>query len=205
MEDPAPTTLKQFKASDWAVLATIAVFALLAVLHMLFGLKKVLGILVHPTTAAWVQAIGAIAAIGIAIWVANGADRSARANARITAKHFIRMAQAAIGGLHVVSDIYSEEADVQKVRFLAEVREVHHIGQAVSIALLDPKLCDLVLDARILVARCHDLGSDIRARRPPHHDDEPFPKDRSGYSIGNALLKASWRDIQEIHTKASAL
>lgn len=203
-EQPAKT-LQQFTPFDWAVLAAIGTFLLMGALHVLFGWRAVWNVVIHQSTAAWVQAIGAIAAIGIAIWVASGAERNARENARITAKHFIRMAEAAIGGLHTVCDIYSEESDVQKVRFLAEIREVHHIGQSISIALLQPELCDLVLKARTLVARCHDLGADIRGRRPPNFDTDPFPKDRSGYSIANALLAASWRDIQEISGKAAAL
>lgn len=201
-----PQTMRgQFQAFDWVVVWTIATFSALALLHIVFGLRTVLHVLAHPAMAAWVQAFGAIVAIGVAIWVSRGPDRSARENARVTAKHFLRMAEAAVGGLSVVSGIYSEESDVQKVRFLAELREVHHIGQAVPIAHLQTHLCDLVLQARTLVARCLDLGTDIRRRQPPHHDAHPFPKDRSGFSIGNALLEASWRDIKEINGKAASL
>lgn len=205
MADHAPATRKAFTATDWTILTLVATCAFLAVLHMIFGLRSVLDVLIHPATAAWVQAIGAIAAIAIAIWVANSTERSARENARVTAKHFLRMAEAAIGGLHVVCGIYSEESDVQKVRFLAELKEVHHIGQGISIALLQPQLCDLVLQARTLVARSHDLGVDIRHRPPPRFDAPRFPQNRDGFSIGNALLEGSWNDMKAINEKASML
>ena len=113
---------KDFKLSDWVILSFVTLFAVLGPLHIAFGLRNVVEALSSPTAAAWIQAIGAIAAVGIAIWVSHRSERTSERNAEIASKHFIEMAEAAIGGLYVVSGIQSEEASVQKTRFIGELK-----------------------------------------------------------------------------------
>jgi hypothetical protein len=208
MSKQPPATLEQFNFSDWLVLAAIAGAGILGVLHVLFGLREVLGVLVHPATAAWVQAVGAIGAIGIAIWVAHSADRNAAENARITAKHFIKMASAAVGGLSIVAKIKSEEADVQRIRFLGELSEVQLVGRAADITKLSPELCACVLAARRLVARAYDLGVDIQGRTPAvlrHAPPTMITAPRDGHSIALALLNNSHEELKELDHTAESL
>ncbi len=199
------STIKSFRTSDWIVLGAIAVSGLLGIVHIGFGLRAFFAAFTSQAAAAWVQAIGAIAAIGIAIWIARSADRSAQLNARKAAKHFIRMAEAAIGGLYVVSDSQDGEGDIQKVRFLGELKEVQHIGRDIAIAQLSPELCDCVLDVRRMVARAYDVGSDLRHRRPGPKTQANHFGPRDGHMIGVMLLKASWEDMKEIQKKACTL
>lgn len=56
-------TTKDFNPFDWAILTFISIGLLLMLLHVLFGLHSVFKILADPASAAWVQAIGSIAAI----------------------------------------------------------------------------------------------------------------------------------------------
>lgn len=84
---PQLTMFKDFKLFDWAILGFIAFFALFGLLHIAFGLKNVVEALSSSTAAAWTQAIGAIAAIGIAIWVTHRSERMLERNAEIASKH----------------------------------------------------------------------------------------------------------------------
>lgn len=201
-------TMKSFKFSDWVLLALIAVALFLMVLHAAFGLRAVFQFAAKPAVSAWVQAIGAIGAIGIAIWVAHSTDRNAQANARITAKHFIKMASSAVGGLSIVAKLKSEEADVQRIRYLGELSEVQLVGRAADITKLSPELCACVLTARRLVASAYDLGVDIQGRTPAVFRFAPsttLTNARDGHSIALSLLNASHKELQELEHAAESL
>ena len=194
------TMTKDFTPFDWVVLAFITLFFALGFLHIAFGLSSVVAVLSSPNAAGWVQAVGAIGAIGIAIWVANRSDRVAANSARIATKHFIAMAEAGIGGLYVASGISSEEADVQKARFLGELKEVQLIGQGIQIGQLHPALCELLLAARTTVGRSIDLGIDIRTRTQWHTDLDTALRStpRDGHTIALALIKSSWETMKAL-------
>jgi len=198
---------KDFKPFDWAVLGCISTFAILCVLHICFGMTNVIAVLSSPNTASWVQAIGAIAAIGIAIWVSNRSERTAARTAATAALRFIEMAEAAVGGLYVSTSVSHEEAMVQRARFVGELKEVQLIGQSIQLGHLSPELCSLVLQGRTQMGRCVDLTSEI-AKYPqifvnPEDGLSSYPRD--GYTIAQALIKASWDTTKELSTKAKAL
>ncbi len=198
---------KDFNFSDWAVLGFIALFGIFGVLHIAFGLRNVVDALSTATAAAWIQAIGAIAAIGIAIWVANRSERMTERSAAIASKRFIEMAEAAVGGLYIVTGISSEEADVQRVRFLGELKEVQLIGQGIHLGHLPTELCSIVVEARTTVGRCVSLGHDIS--NYPQRFPDPMQGLRShprdGHTISHSLLKASWESMKELLEKSKAL
>lgn len=196
--------LKDFEISDWIVLSFIGVGAVLGLLHIVFGMKNVVEAMSTSTAAAWIQAIGAIAAVGIAIWVSHRSERASERNAEIASKHFIAMAEAAIGGLYVSSGgPKNEEGYVQTKRFIAELKEVQLIGQGIQLGQLPPKLCKHVLTARTTVGRCVDLGSEISKFSLIHNDLEEGLRShpRDGHTIASSLLKASWESMKEVNEK----
>lgn len=194
------TMTKDFTLFDWVVLTFLTLFIAFGLVHIAFGLSSVMAILSSPNAAGWVQAVGAIGAIGIAIWVANRSDRVAANSARVAAKHFIAMAEAGVGGLYVASGTSSEEADVQKARFLGELKEVQLIGQGIQIGQLQPELCELLLAARTTVGRSIDLGIDIRTRPQWHTDLDTALRSapRDGHTIALALIKSSWETMKAL-------
>lgn len=149
------------------------------------------------------QAIGAIAALGIAIWVSHRSERTSARHADIASKHFIDMAEAAIGGLYVAAGTSSEEASVQKARFIGELKEVQLIGHGIQLGQLSPDLCKHVLEARITVGRCVDIGAELGkyVQRFRDHEEGLRSSPRDGHTITYALLKASWESIKELNKK----
>ncbi|GKS88327.1 hypothetical protein [Acidovorax sp. SUPP2539] len=196
---------KAFKFSDWSLLFLISAAALMGILHIAFGLSKVIDVMSGQTAAAWIQAIGSVAAIGVAIWVANGTERHARESSRASAKHFVRMANDAIGGLWVASKHTSEEAHVQKSRFLAELKEVQLIGQTVNLEYLESKLLDCVLTARTLVARCSEVAKDMHRFPAPKETPAFVASPRDGFTISKALITTSKDKIEELDAIAQTL
>lgn len=194
---------KDFKFSDWTILGFIALFAIFGLLHIAFGLRNVLEVLSSTTAAAWLQAIGAIAAIGIAIWVANRSERLSERNAEIASNHFLEMAEAAIGGLYVASSNPGDESSVQKTRFIGELKEVQLIGHGIQLGQLPQDLCKDVLTVRTTVGRCVYLGTEIGKYDQKFDDLEEGLRShpRDGYTIAYALLKASWESIKELNEK----
>lgn len=191
---------KDFNLYDWVILGFISLFAILGLLHIAFGIRNVASSLSSTTAAAWIQAIGAIAAIGIAIWVASRSERTSERNAAIAAQHFIDMAEAAIGGLYVVSGGAREEGSVQNKRFIGELKEIQLIGQGIQLGQLPTDLCKHVLETRTLVGRCVELGMEI-SKYPQIFADldeglRSYPRD--GHTIAYALLKSSWESMKKV-------
>jgi hypothetical protein len=199
---------KDFKPFDWAILCFVAFLLLGALLHLAFGMSNVVSAFASEKAAAWVQAIGAIAAIGIAIWVANRTERSSERNAEVAAKHFVKMAEAAIGGLYVAVRVRpSEESDVQKARFIGELREVQHIGQGIQLGQLKSHLCADVLETRLQVGRCMQLEPAINKYPMIYTNLEHALRapSRDGYTIAYALLKSSWESMKEINARVNSI
>lgn len=198
---------KDLKASDWAILGFVAFLVLGALLHLAFGITSVVSAFASDKAASWVQAVGAIAAIGIAIWVANRTEQISERNAEVAAKHFVKMAEAAIGGLYVAASGHSsEEGDVQKARFLGELSEVQLIGHGIQLGQLNSNVCAAVLETRLLVGRCMQLGPAINKYPVIYTNVEHGLRapTRDGYTIAYALLKSSWESVQQVNARVNS-
>lgn len=67
----------EMKWHDGALLATLAVGGVLGLVYVAVGKEGLEGFILHPATAAWVQAIGSILALAIAIALGRHQTRSA--------------------------------------------------------------------------------------------------------------------------------
>lgn len=68
MRPPAPARTP-FNWAEWLLLGALALWMLVAVPMTIWGWPAISGVLVHQATTAWVQTIGVLIGIGVAIWV----------------------------------------------------------------------------------------------------------------------------------------
>ena len=80
---------RELTTSDWALMGVLCVGAFVALVYVPFGWTGIANALIHPATAAWVQAIGSVLAIIAAVVLARGdaqeRHRSAAINAFVVA------------------------------------------------------------------------------------------------------------------------
>lgn len=78
---------KGYTPADYVAFSLVGAAAMAALLYIFFGWSKLAGFLVHPATAAWVQAIGSIAAIlaaaAIARWQTTQGEKTASEQRRV--------------------------------------------------------------------------------------------------------------------------
>lgn len=180
--------------ADRTILVIALALAFAAVLHIAFGLPKLFSTLSDPAAPGWVQAIGSIGAIGIAIYISHDGERSARSRAYSATMQFANMAVERIGGLYVVTD--SSPAAFRALyveRFCVELEEVQLIGRQIDVGLLDETVSPLVLELRALISRAMALSTKVSAGRVEH-------RHRWEEEIGTTqlMIKNTWDRAKEI-------
>lgn len=183
-----------FTTADWTVLVFAFALAIAAVLHIAFGLPKLFSALSDPAAPGWVQAIGSIGAIGIAIYISHDGERSARSRAYSAMMQFASMAVERIGGVYVVTDSSPEAFRALYVeRFCVELEEVQLIGRQIDVGLLDEAVAPLVLELRVLISRSIALSTKVSAGRVEH-----LHRWQEEISTTQRMLKNTWDRAKEI-------
>lgn len=183
-----------FTTADWTILVFAFALAIAAVLHIAFGLPKLFSALSDQAAPGWVQAIGSIGAIGIAIYISHDGERSARSRAYSATMQFANMAVERIGGLYVVTD--SSPAAFRALyveRFCVELEEVQLIGRQIDVGLLDEMVSPLVLELRVLISRAMALSTKVSAGRVEH-----VHRWEEEMSTTKLMLKNTWDRAKEI-------
>ena len=86
MEKPAAA--KKLQPCDWFGIALVVVVIALTPIYIAFGLGPILSVVASAVTAAWVQAIGSIGALAVAIWISTEGQRAERRAALNRARNF---------------------------------------------------------------------------------------------------------------------
>jgi hypothetical protein len=107
---------KGYTTVDYVAFSTLGVIAVVAALYTAFGWKALGTFLGDQSTAAWVQAIGSVAAIGVAIWIGERqAQRASQLQREIAAAEVRRR----LGVLAGLIDVATKEIRHERASALA--------------------------------------------------------------------------------------
>ena len=151
---------KYFKFSDWIVFIFVALGAILGLIHIIFGLSTFFSFLSKDTMAAWIQAIGSIAALGIAIWVSQSNELSARKHALETAKRYSLAVESAVTGIYLSTKEFNH-GNTYLEGYIAELSEVQLIGRSIQIGLLSDQVNSYLIELRVRAVRAPILAKRI--------------------------------------------
>lgn len=146
------------------VIGAAVVVAIFAVLGMVaaFG-PEALGGLFSATGAAWVQAVGSVSAILVAIWVSSSAERRSQHAASEMAALF---KACMLDGSHRLLEATRFETMILVQRSVGEIQDGFEIGRTIELGRLPPQEALQIVRIRTAVTVLLVEANDLISRSP---------------------------------------